>query len=72
MIGMVGTNRWSPHGMEVGYCINLKYWGRGYGSEAFGCFLELFWGLEGKYSTVQYIIFCRELFFFLVFPGFLV
>jgi RimJ/RimL family protein N-acetyltransferase len=48
MIGMVGTNRWSQHGMETGYCMNYAYWGQGYGGEAFRLFLQLYWTLPGK------------------------
>lgn len=49
MIGMVGTNRWSPHGMETGYCMNFDYWGQGYGGEAFRLFLSLYWTLPGMF-----------------------
>ena len=49
MIGFVGTNRFKAEGMEVGYCMNIAFWNRGYATEAFGCFLELFWGLEGLF-----------------------
>jgi RimJ/RimL family protein N-acetyltransferase len=49
MIGLVGTNRWSSNslGLETGYCLNISYWGCGYATEAFACFLEYFWSLEG-------------------------
>jgi len=40
MIGLVGTNRMSDHGLETGYCINPKYWGKGYAGEAFSAFFE--------------------------------
>lgn len=42
-IGITGTNRWSPQGMETGYCLNRDYWGKGYATEAFGLFLKYFW-----------------------------
>ncbi|KAJ8067387.1 hypothetical protein OCU04_004738 [Sclerotinia nivalis] len=29
-VGMAGTNRHSPQGLELGYCINPNYWGNGY------------------------------------------
>jgi RimJ/RimL family protein N-acetyltransferase len=48
--GMVGTNRWCKQGMEVGYCMNVRYWGKGYATEGFRAFLELFWGLPGEFS----------------------
>lgn len=48
MIGLVGTNRKSPQGLETGYCMNIKYWGHGYANEAFGAFLEGYWKLESK------------------------
>jgi len=48
MIGLVGTNRWSKEGMETGYCVNIKYWGKGYAGEAFPAFLKLFWAFPGK------------------------
>ena len=48
MIGMVGTNRFSDQGLETGYCINLKYWGKGYAGEGFKGFLDLFWTLPGE------------------------
>jgi RimJ/RimL family protein N-acetyltransferase len=48
MIGFVGTNRWCEQGLEVGYCLNRAYWGRGYITEGFRAFLEIFWELHGK------------------------
>jgi RimJ/RimL family protein N-acetyltransferase len=48
MVGMVGTNRFSDQGLETGYCINLKYWGKGYAGEGFKGFLDLFWSLPGE------------------------
>jgi RimJ/RimL family protein N-acetyltransferase len=48
MIGFVGTNRWCEQGLEVGYCLNRAYWGRGYITEGFRAFLEIFWELPGK------------------------
>lgn len=53
MIGMVGTNRYSDEGLETGYCINLKYWGKGYAGEAFAGFLELFWSSENRKEVKQ-------------------
>ena len=49
MIGLVGTNRHSPQGLETGYCLNRKYWGKGYAGEAFAAFLELYWSLPGVF-----------------------
>jgi RimJ/RimL family protein N-acetyltransferase len=34
--------------MEVGYCVSVKYWGRGFASEGFRAFLDLYWGLEER------------------------
>lgn len=48
MMGFVGTNRFSPSGLEVGYCMNIAYWGRGYAGEAFAAFLELYWKLGDR------------------------
>ncbi|KAE9380022.1 acyl-CoA N-acyltransferase [Stipitochalara longipes BDJ] len=48
MIGMVGTNRWCAQGMEVGYCLSIKYWGKGYITEGFRAFLELYWTLPER------------------------
>jgi RimJ/RimL family protein N-acetyltransferase len=47
MVGFVGTNRWCEQGLEVGYCLNIKYWGKGYITEGFRAFLEVFWELSG-------------------------
>lgn len=47
-IGIVGTNRWSDQGMETGYCLHKDFWGKGYATEAFRCFLEMYWKIEGK------------------------
>ena len=47
-IGIVGTNRWSDQGMETGYALNKKFWGRGYATEAFMLFLDYYWGLSGE------------------------
>ncbi|KAG9232051.1 acyl-CoA N-acyltransferase [Amylocarpus encephaloides] len=48
MVGMVGTNRMSDHGLETGYCMNIKYWGRGYAGEAFAAFLKYYWTLPNR------------------------
>jgi RimJ/RimL family protein N-acetyltransferase len=48
VIGIIGTNRWSEQGMEMGYCVNIHYWGKGYATEALKAFLDLFWSLPGK------------------------
>jgi len=50
MIGLVGTNRLSEQGMEVGYCLNREYWGKGYATEAFSSFLSHYWTLPGIFS----------------------
>lgn len=55
LIGMVGTNRWSAHGMETGYCINVRYWGKGYGGEAFRLFLSLYWTLPER-KEMKYLV----------------
>lgn len=46
-IGILGTNRWSDQGMETGYCLNKAYWGKGYATEAFKMFLDMYWKLPG-------------------------
>ena len=51
MVGLVGTNRMSDHGLETGYCMNIKYWGRGYAGEAFAAFLKYYWTLSCKRTT---------------------
>ncbi|KAH8811469.1 N-acetyltransferase-like protein [Xylogone sp. PMI_703] len=48
VIGMVGTNRESPQGLETGYFMNSKYWGKGYATEAFKAFLDMYWTLENR------------------------
>ncbi|RDW59723.1 hypothetical protein BP6252_12810 [Coleophoma cylindrospora] len=48
MIGLVGTNRYSPQGLETGYMLLSSYWGRGYGKEAFKEFLKWYWALETR------------------------
>ena len=55
MIGLVGTNRNSPQGLETGYCVNIKYWGKGYAGEAFKAFLELYWTLEERKGIKQLV-----------------
>ena len=52
---MVGTNRYSDQGMETGYCLNIKYWGKGYAGEAFTGFLSLFWSLESRNRMKQLV-----------------
>jgi len=47
MVGFVGTNRWCEQGMDVGYCMNISYWGQGYATEGMRAFLKLFWDLPG-------------------------
>jgi len=49
VIGIIGTNRWSEQGMEVGYCVNIKYWGKGFATEALRMFLELYWSFSGLF-----------------------
>jgi len=48
MIGFVGTNRWCEQGMEVGYCMNISYWGHRYATEGMIAFLKIFWGLPER------------------------
>jgi RimJ/RimL family protein N-acetyltransferase len=47
MIGFLGTNRWSDDpdvkAMEVGYCFNIDYWGKGYATESLAAFLSWLW-----------------------------
>ncbi|KAK0110289.1 hypothetical protein ONS96_001908 [Cadophora gregata f. sp. sojae] len=49
MVGFVGTNRYKEQGMEVGYVIHRRYWGRGFATEGLKLFLEMYWGLEGMF-----------------------
>jgi RimJ/RimL family protein N-acetyltransferase len=51
MIGFVGTNRPSPQGLEFGYCFKYEYWGKGYATEAARMFLDIYWGLESRFSV---------------------
>ena len=53
MVGFVGTNRWCAQGMEVGYFLNIRYWGRGLVTEGFAAFLGVFWGLEGEFPFFE-------------------
>ncbi|KAF4633818.1 hypothetical protein G7Y89_g4310 [Cudoniella acicularis] len=55
MIGLVGTNRMSDQGLETGYCINIKYWGKGYAGEAFTAFLKLYWSLPERMNFKQLV-----------------
>lgn len=57
MIGLTGTNRWSEQGLETGYILNVRYWGRGYAGEAFRGFLGLYWGLEGEFFRLSFLVF---------------
>ncbi len=57
MIGFVGTNRWCEQGLEVGYCLNRAYWGRGYITEGFRAFLEIFWELPGEFNSSFLVLF---------------
>lgn len=57
MICVVGTNRTSPQGMEVGYVLNEEYWGQGYGSEMFEMFLKYYWTIPGLLSmSVSFLL----------------
>ena len=53
-IGIVGTNRWSDQGMETGYCLHKDHWGKGYATEAFEGFLNMYWTIKG----ISYISSC--------------
>ena len=55
MIGFVSTNRTAPRGLEVGYCVNLHYWGKGYCGEALAAFLELYWKLDERAWVKQLV-----------------
>jgi len=63
-VGMVGTNRMSRQGMEVGYCLNIAYWGKGFATEGLKAFLEIYWELPGKLSIYLYIYIFLLFFFF--------
>lgn len=60
MIGLVGTNRWCKEGegtgLETGYCLNNKYWGMGYATEALSMFLKYYWTLSGTSSPFSCFI----------------
>ncbi|ESZ98452.1 putative Stabilin-2 [Sclerotinia borealis F-4128] len=47
-VGFVGTNRFFPEGLEVGYCINPEYWGSGYATWGLTEFLRVYWGLDDR------------------------
>ncbi|KAH9224962.1 GNAT domain-containing protein, partial [Leptodontidium sp. 2 PMI_412] len=50
MVGFVGTNRYKESGMEVGYVINRRFWGRGFATEGLRMFLDMYWEMsERKY-----------------------
>ncbi|KAH7308769.1 GNAT domain-containing protein [Rhexocercosporidium sp. MPI-PUGE-AT-0058] len=52
MVGFVGTNRYKEQGMEVGYVINRRFWGRGFATEGMRLFLDMYWAMdERKYIT---------------------
>lgn len=57
MIGFVGSNRWCVYpnadgsegkALEMGYCLNIAFWGKGYATEALEAFLTLYWTLPGS------------------------
>lgn len=48
MIGFVGTNRYKEQGMEVGYVINRRYWGKGFATEGLRLFLDMYWELPQR------------------------
>ncbi|CZR51629.1 uncharacterized protein PAC_01506 [Phialocephala subalpina] len=54
-IGITGTNRWSPQGMETGYCLNREYWGRGFATEAFALFLKWYWTFPQR-QNIKFLV----------------
>ncbi len=49
MIGIIGTNRFREQGLEVGYCFNIEFWGKGYATEALRLFLAFMWRRPGMF-----------------------
>lgn len=54
-VGMVGTNRHSPQGLELGYMVNPNYWGNGYATWGLTEFLRTFWGMEER-SHIPHLV----------------
>ncbi|KUJ23418.1 acyl-CoA N-acyltransferase [Mollisia scopiformis] len=54
-IGITGTNRPSPQGLETGYCLNASYWNHGFATEAFSLFLGYYWTLPQR-KDVKWLV----------------
>ncbi|KAF5873118.1 putative gnat family protein [Botrytis fragariae] len=54
-VGFVGTNRPSPEGLEMGYCVNPDYYGNGYATWGVTEFLKVYWGMEER-SHISHLV----------------
>ncbi|KAF7925857.1 hypothetical protein EAE99_005892 [Botrytis elliptica] len=54
-VGFVGTNRPSPEGLEMGYCVNPDYYGNGYATWGVTEFLKIYWGMEER-SHIPHLV----------------
>ncbi|CAD6444663.1 91207d38-a386-4709-ad1e-598eb93c817a-CDS [Sclerotinia trifoliorum] len=52
---MVGTNRHSPQGLELGYIVNPNYWSNGYATWGLTEFLRIFWRMERMFFEKSHI-----------------
>lgn len=55
MVGFVGTNRYKESGMEVGYVINRRFWGRGFATEGLRMFLDMYWEMSGLFPLLSFL-----------------
>lgn len=54
-VGFVGTNRPSPEGLEMGYCVNPDYYGNGYATWGVSEFLKIYWNMEER-SHIPHLV----------------
>ncbi|KAF7952416.1 uncharacterized protein EAE97_001913 [Botrytis byssoidea] len=54
-VGFVGTNRPSPEGLEMGYCVNPDYYDNGYATWGVTEFLKIYWGMEER-SHIPHLV----------------